>query len=134
MAKFSSNFPALAGTPFLKFLAGTFTSANGAAPTALSLSEKGAVVAARTGEGVWTLTMQEQYAHILYAHVQMRSADATVFEDRVNSVNNTTKVVTFTHKEAANDAATPLAAEDNPGEVVQFLIAYLVANTVLDSV
>lgn len=134
MAKFGEGYPALAGTPFLKRLVGRFTTVNDAAPTGLVLSEKGAATVARTGEGVWTITMQEQYAHVLHAKAHMLSTDATVFEDRITSINNTTKVVTYQHREAANDAATPLAASDNPGETVVFEVDYLIANTVLDSV
>jgi hypothetical protein len=134
MATFLESLPALAGTPFQKRLVGYFTTVNDAAPTGLVLSQKGAATVARTGEGVWTITLTEQYAYILYANVRMLSTDATVFEDRVQSINRTTKVITYQHREAANDAATPLAAADNPGEIVIFEVDYLIANTVLDSV
>lgn len=132
MSSFLESYPELSGSPFVKTLAGYFTTVDGAAPTGLSMSQKGAATVARTGEGVWTITLTEQYATILHATAQMVDTASLQYEDRITSISG--KVVTYQHREATNDAATVLAAQDNPGKKVFFRVTYLIANTVLDSV
>lgn len=120
-----SEFPLRATTPNRVIIAGSFTTANGAAPTATTGRD---FTVARTGEGVWSVTLDRKYngfdAVLLSVAPKTLTKLNNVTEDvdaRVTggSAANLISIQLFT---AADTAAAHPVVDDDAGSIISFMI------------
>lgn len=114
MANLKKLYPVKTASPCQKVISGRFTGINGATPTTYKLDS--GVVLARSGEGVWTITLPPP-AKNLKAFVAQFTDAAGAAHDLAWTWTAATRLITLTHRTAAYTTLGSVRAESRLADV-----------------
>ena len=110
-------------------IAGSFTTVNGSSPTVTTGS---GFTVARTGEGVWTITLDESPRAIVSFNHSIAAKTAGVPSVLVEDIDGRTGTTVFTLENYLASALSTVtwAAADDPGSIISFEV--IARNTSVD--